>query len=316
MTETVPVRIDAARCSGCGQCCDVCPATTIELLKGKAVVSGSRCLVCGHCAAVCPEEAVSVDGLDAEASAFATLRPGNQWVRYGEFDTASLVALLRSRRSCRHFTEKPVKREVLEDLIRIGVTAPSGTNSQAWTFNILATRQDVIRLMEEIGRFFIRLNRLARIPAVRLFSRIGGGVLDAYYRRHYESVEKALADWRQSGKDRLFHGATAVILVGSRPGASTPAEDALLATQNILLGAHAMGLGSCLIGFAVAAMKRNPRIQQHVGIPKEEAIHAAIALGHPDQAFCRPAGRKKPVVRFLSSGRGDPPLSAGRTPRG
>jgi nitroreductase/Pyruvate/2-oxoacid:ferredoxin oxidoreductase delta subunit len=300
MIDTVPVRIDAARCTGCGRCCDVCPDATITLQEGKAVVSGSRCLVCGHCAAVCPEEAVSVEGLAAEATALATLHTDNGWTPYGGCDAATLVALMRSRRSCRHFTGKPIERAVLADLIRIGVTAPSGTNCQAWTFNVLATRPAVLRMMEELGRFFMRLNRLARIPALRFLSRIGDGVLDSYYHRYYESVEKALADWRQSGKDSLFHGAPAVILVGSRPGASTPAEDALLATQNILLGAHAMGLGSCLIGFAVAAMKREPRIQRRLGIPKEEAIHAVVALGYTDQAFSRPAGRKTPVVRFLS----------------
>ena len=58
--------------------------------------------------------------------------------------------------------------------------------------------------------------------------------------------------------DRLFHGAAAAILVTGRRQASCPAEDALLATQNILLAAHAMGLGSCLIGFAVEAMRRDP----------------------------------------------------------
>jgi nitroreductase len=237
--------------------------------------------------------------MDQDVTAFATVRGTDQWTPYGGYDAASLVGLLRSRRSCRQFTDKPVERPVLEDLVRIGVTAPSGTNCQAWTFNILATRKDVIRLLEEAGDFFIRLNRLARIPAARFLSRLGDGALDAYYRRHYESVEKAVKDWKESGADRLFHGATAVMLVGSRPGASTPAEDALLATQNILLGAHAMGLGTCLIGFVVAAMKRDPQIQRRLGIPKEEAIHAVIALGHPDQVFFRPAGRKKPVVRFL-----------------
>ena len=42
-----------------------------------------------------------------------------------------------------------------------------------------------------------------------------------------------------------------VRFVATAPGASSPKEDALLASQNILLAAHAMGLGTCLIGFAV-----------------------------------------------------------------
>ena len=72
----------------------------------------------------------------------------------------------------------------------------------------------------------------------------------------------------------------------------------MLATQNILLAAHTMGLGSCLIGYAVAAMKKDPSIQQSIGIPLEEEIHAVIALGYPDEAYQRVAGRKKVLPRY------------------
>jgi len=112
-------------------------------------------------------------------------------------------------------------------------------------------------------------------------------------------VREALEEWHGSGKDRLFHGSTAAIVVGSRPGASCPAEDALLATQNILLAAHSMGLGSCLIGYAVAAMKKDPSIQRSVGIPSEEEIHAVIALGYPDDVYQRTAGRKNVTPRYF-----------------
>jgi nitroreductase len=164
-----------------------------------------------------------------------------------------LVQLMASRRSCRNFTDQPVERDVLEDLIKIGITAPSGTNSQSWTFTILPTRKAVTTLAEHIASFFGRLNTAAERTLFRLFLKlIGKGELDAYYRGYYQKVKEALEEWHESGKDRLFHGSTAAILVGSKPGASCPAEDSLLATQNILLAAHSMGLGSCLIGYAVA----------------------------------------------------------------
>ena len=67
---------------------------------------------------------------------------------------------------------------------------------------------------------------------------IGKGELDTYHREYYPLVKKVLEEWEVSGKDRLFHGATAAIIVGSKPGGSCPAEDALFATQNILLAAH------------------------------------------------------------------------------
>jgi nitroreductase len=108
-----------------------------------------------------------------------------------------------------------------------------------------------------------------------------------------------LEEWEVSGKDRLFHGATAAIIVGSKPGASCPTEDALLATQNILLAAHSMGLGSCLIGFAVSALKESPAIKSSIGIPDDETVYSVIALGYPDESYEAVAGRKKAETRYF-----------------
>jgi nitroreductase len=77
-------------------------------------------------------------------------------------------------------------------------------------------------------------------------------------------------------------------------------EDALLATQNILLGAHSMGLGTCLVGFAVAALQKDPDIKATLGIPPHEPVYSVIALGHPDETYVHQAGRKKPLMRWVS----------------
>jgi nitroreductase len=189
---------------------------------------------------------------------------------------------------------------MLEDLVKIGITAPSGTNSQAWTFTILPTRKAVTSLAGQVASYFRKLNSTAEKTRLRLFLKLTGkGELDAYFHGYYRKVKEALEEWHGTGKDRLFHGSTAAILVGSKPGASCPAEDALLATQNILLAAHSMGLSSCLIGYAVAAMKKEPSIQQSLGIPPEEEIHAVIALGYTDEVYQRTAGRKKATLRYF-----------------
>lgn len=118
-----------------------------------------------------------------------------------------------------------------------------------------------------------------------------------YYHRHYKTVQEGLHRWEREGIDTLFHGAAAAILVGSRKNASTPMEDALLASQNILLAAHCLGLGSCLIGFAVEAIKRDRRIREMLQIPAEESVYAVIALGYPDEKYARTGLRKKTVIR-------------------
>ncbi len=298
--EDNQIEIDIDLCTGCGLCVTVCPTGTISLIEGKATVSGEESISCGHCEAVCPLKAIRVKVIDEEMSQYKTFTTEKHWLPPGKYNTSLLVRLMASRRSCRHFTDQPVERAVLEDLMKIGITAPSGTNSQSWTFTILPTRKAVTAFAESVACFFGRLNNTAEKTLLRLFLKLmGKGELDAYYRGYYRKVKEALEEWYGSGKDQLFHGSTAVMIIGSKPGASCPAEDALLATQNILLAAHSMGLGSCLIGFAVTAMKKDPSIQRSVGIPAEEEIHAVIALGYPDEVYQRIAGRKKVMPRYF-----------------
>jgi len=293
--------IDPEKCTGCGLCLTVCPDQTLSLLSSKAIVSGDRCMACAHCRAICPTQAITVPSLEHDLF-FHTFTADTRYLPPGQGDTPQLVRLMLSRRSCRNYTNRSLDQQLLEDLVRIGTTAPSGTNSQAWTFTILPHRSAVENLGNLVAAYFSKLNRQAANPMLRgLLSLIGRPALANYYRRYHHSIAQGLREWSEQGRDRLFHGAPAAIIVGSRPGASCPKEDALLATQNILLAAHTMGLGSCLIGFAVAAMAKAPRIQQALGIPKDEAVHAVIALGYPVEVYQRLTGRKIVTPRYFEA---------------
>jgi nitroreductase/NAD-dependent dihydropyrimidine dehydrogenase PreA subunit len=294
--------VDVAACLGCGECVTVCPSGVLSLSGGAVLVREGGCIGCGHCRAVCPAGAMEIPGDDPWAAAYGVIETTGDVIAPGNFDAGRLVDLLRSRRSCRRYLERPVPGPVLEDLLRAAVTAPSGTNSQAWTFTVLATRAAVLTLGEAVAGFFIRLNRLAANPLVRRgLALVGRGELENYYREHYASVAEALIAWERDRTDRLFHGATAVVVIGSRPGASCPAEDALLAAGNLLLPAHCLGLGTCLIGYAVEAIRHDRRVREAAGLPPEESVHAVVALGWPAVAYARPTGRRRPVMRYKTA---------------
>jgi nitroreductase len=265
---------------------------------GKAVVTGNYSMACGHCEAVCPAAAIRVDVLEHPFS-LSCAAVDDRWLKHGEPDTGQLVRLMRSRRSCRNYKDKEIDRMVLEDLVKIGTTAPSGTNCQLWTFSILSSRKEVVSLGGQMARFFHELNRMAEKPWLRLFSKIFyGDTLGRYFRRYYETVRQGLLLWDRDGVDTLFHGAAAAILVGGKKSASTPMEDSLLASQNILLAAHSLGLGSCMIGFAVEAIKKDKPIRKLLQIPEDESVYAVIALGYPAEKYYKPALRKKIAPRY------------------
>jgi nitroreductase/NAD-dependent dihydropyrimidine dehydrogenase PreA subunit len=282
--------IDVEKCTGCGSCVEICPSDTLSLVDGKARVTGDDSMQCAQCVAICPEGAVSLPGVSDPI--FSTIASGSP--------AQTLIDVMRNRRSVRVYSEIHVDLSQLEDLVKAGIVAPSGTNSQKWTFTILPTRSAMEALAEHTAHFYEKTNRMAKNPVLRFFSSLSKkDPLGTYYRRYYESVKEALDSWRKERRDQLFHGATAGIVIGMQPGASCGPEDALLAAQNIQLVAHAMGLGTCLIGFAVEAMKRDPSVQESIGIPKDETVYAVVAIGRPAVLYVRPSGRKQPVIRYF-----------------
>lgn len=52
-------RVDAAKCTACGKCAEVCQYHAIVVLGKKTLVFSQLCHGCGSCALVCPEGAIS-----------------------------------------------------------------------------------------------------------------------------------------------------------------------------------------------------------------------------------------------------------------
>ena len=52
--------VDAHKCTGCGDCVEVCPLEAISLNDDKAVIDEDTCTECGLCLDECPNDAISL----------------------------------------------------------------------------------------------------------------------------------------------------------------------------------------------------------------------------------------------------------------
>jgi len=59
-------------------------------------------------------------------------------------------------------------------------------------------------------------------------------------------------------------------------------EDGAVATQNMLLAAHALGLGSCWIGSYGSAYEEQAKAL--LGIPREKRLLSLISIGYPAES--------------------------------
>jgi NAD-dependent dihydropyrimidine dehydrogenase PreA subunit len=58
-SDVVTITVDYDKCTGHGECVDVCPSEVYELKDGKAVpVDIDECVECCACVGNCPEEAI------------------------------------------------------------------------------------------------------------------------------------------------------------------------------------------------------------------------------------------------------------------
>lgn len=72
--------------------------------------------------------------------------------------------------------------------------------------------------------------------------------------------------------------------------------DCWLAAENLMLAAYAKGLGSCVIGFSVAALN-TPKWKKELAIPSESIAIAPVIVGVPS-GKTPVVPRKKPEIIF------------------
>lgn len=90
--------------------------------------------------------------------------PAEPWIGLPRLDDSERLAravafrdLLRTRRTCRYFSDEPVPRAIIETAIEAAGTAPSGANHQPWHFAVIASpelKAQIRAAAEEEERIF------------------------------------------------------------------------------------------------------------------------------------------------------------------
>jgi nitroreductase len=94
----------------------------------------------------------------------------------------------------------------------------------------------------------------------------------------------------------FYHAPVLVLISATAPGAWI-IEDCALAAENLMLGAYALGLGSCWIGSAKAYFK-TPEGRTALSLPDAYEPVAPIILGYPS-ATAAPVTRKPPEIHWV-----------------
>lgn len=165
----------------------------------------------------------------------------------------TIFEAIAGRRSVKEFVDRPIGREEIEPLLDAAVRAPNHRLTQPWRFYVLG-------------------------PEAR---RAYGAALGA---RKAKRVEDPAAAAEVARKVEEAHAALPGMLAVSVVLAEDPEvreEDraaTFMAIQNLLLAAHAAGLGTHL---KTGAVMEDPRARAAVGVPEGERIVATIEIGVP-----------------------------------
>ncbi len=177
------------------------------------------------------------------------------------------VNLARTRRSIRRYQARPVARELLEQLLEAATWAPSAHNRQPWRFCVIVESQTKMQLSDAMAAMWQR-------------------------DLHADGADPSLVEKRVSTSRARLTGAGALIVAAlsmeemdaygderrNQAEWVMAVQSVALACQNLLLAAHAAGLGAC---WMCAPLFAPDVVRLALGLPADWQPQALITLGYP-----------------------------------
>jgi nitroreductase len=197
--------------------------------------------------------------------------------------------IVHERRSIRGYQQKPVPRELIEEIIDLAKRAPSSMNTQPSHFHVI-TGEPLERIRKgntekmmsgsAVDRE-IKMNHGYEGPhrerqieiAVQLFEAMGIARDDKPKRQ----------DWVMRGFRQFDAPVSIVITVDKALADDTIAHfDCGAATYGLVLAAWSKGLGSVINGQGIM---QSSVVRENANIPEDEVIMTCVAMGYPSDEF-------------------------------
>ena len=180
---------------------------------------------------------------------------------------AALYALLAGRRSVRRYRPDPVAPEIVQRLLQAASSAPSAHNRQPWRYVVLAAPPAKEKLARAMGARLAEDrsrdgddSEAIRLDVARSFARITGAPVAIVV-----CLTLGEMDRYPDAKRRQAEFLMAV-------------QSTAMATQNLLLAAHAEGLGAC---WMCAPLFCPESVRTALGFGEEVEPQGLITLGYP-----------------------------------
>lgn len=164
---------------------------------------------------------------------------------------------IMTRRSVRMFEKRQIPDEELKKILKAGTYAPSALALQPWAF-IVIQDQDMLN----------RVSDYCKPIMISLMKNAHEGMSDGF---------RALLE--SPGYSIYYHAPTVIMVVG-RTESRFREIDCSLCAGNMMLAAHALGIGSCWIGSTEVAYN-NKEIMAGFRIPAGYSPVGTIVFGYP-----------------------------------
>jgi nitroreductase len=179
-----------------------------------------------------------------------------------------------TRRSVRKFKPEQIPETVILEIIEAGTYAPSALDLQPWGFIIIQNQE-----------FLKKVSAYCK------------PILLSYMKDAHDGMSDAFREMLMSDGYSIYYHAPVVIMVIGKTTTRFREIDCALCAENMMLAAHAKGVGSCWIGGTEVAYD-NPEIMAEFQIPDGYSPVGTIVFGYPDEDPKAHDKKTPPVIRI------------------